>query len=445
MTYPLKKRIPIYAFGICFFITNAAFAQLQKMLTLDDAIALSIAHSRQLKIDSTQLQIADSKIRQVENMQLPQVGVNLSYIRISDNITPFKANFPSGEVILNPQILNQSFNSLQIRQPVYVGGKVKSGIELLKQEKQTIYFDIEKNKLDAAYSITTLWYNLFVLKETRKIIEANIQLLTNQQKDAQNFVDQGVILANDVLKIDLATTNLRSSLTDINSNINQLKYNISLLTGLDSKTNIDIPETLPGNPKQNGMLGDYINAALKNRPELKGLNIRQKQSDVGLRLTKTDYLPTVSFGGNVNYNQPEQRLFPNTAQFTGTWNAGVFLNWNLSNLYTNKEKVKESKLNIIKVNQALDQATEGIQIEVNTDYNNYLQATEKINIATKEVELATENFRVEQNRFSNNITTPTEFLTANTQLVQSKINLTAATANAELAYKKLLKSTNSKN
>jgi outer membrane protein TolC len=94
---------------------------------------------------------------------------------------------------------------------------------------------------------------------------------------------------------------------------------------------------------------------------------------------------------------------------------------------------------------AADLVMEGIQMEVNADYNNYLQLTEKIKIATKEVELATENFRVEQNRFSNNTTTPTEFLTANTQLVQSKINYTTATANAGLAYKKLLKSTNSTN
>ena len=445
MTKLFKRQLQIYALGICFFISTVVEAQQTKLLTLDDAITLSIAHSKQLKIDSTQLQIADSKIQQGINTQLPQVGVNLSYIRISDNITPFKVNFPAGEVTLNPQILNQSFNSLQIRQPIYLGGKVKNGIELLKQDKQAIYFDIEKSKLDATYSITTLYYNLFVLKESKKIIEANIQLLTNQQKDAQNFVTEGVLLANDVLKLDLAITNLQSSLADIYTNINLIKYNLCLLTGLNTNTNIDIADTLPNNTKQNILLDEYITIALKNRPELKGLNIRQKQAYVGLKLSKTDYLPTVSFGGNVNYNQPEQRVFPNIAQITGTWNAGVFLNWNLSSLYTSKEKIKESKLNITKVNQAVDLVTEGIQMEVNADYNNYLQSTEKIKIATKEVELATENFRVEQNRFSNNTTTPTEFLTANTQLVQSKINYTTATANAGLAYKKLLKSTNSTN
>ncbi len=445
MTKTFRKQIPIYAIGICFFISTGVEAQQSGMLTLEEAITLSIAHSKQLKIDSIQLQIAESKIQQGINTKLPQIGLSLSYIRISDNITPFKVDFPAGELTLNPQILNQSYNTLQIRQPVYLSGKVKNGIELLKQDKQAIYFDIEKTKLDATYNITALYYNLFVVKETKKIIEANIHLLANQQKDAQNFVTQGVLLANDVLKIDLAITNLQSSLTDINTNIHLIKYNMCLLTGLDTKTNVDIPDILPNNTKQNSLLDDYIAVALKNRPELKGLNIRQRQADLGLKLSKSDYLPTASFGGNVNYNQPEQRVFPNRAELTGTWNAGVFLAWNISSLYTNKVKVNESKLVINSVKQALDQTIEGIQIEVNTNYNNYLQAIEKIKIANKEVELASENFRVEQNRFSNNTTTPTEFLTANTQLVQSKINFTTAAANAELAYKKLLKSINTKN
>ncbi len=445
MNRNLRVTILLTLFCTSYFLPYIGKAQTKIVLTLDDAVELSIAHSRQLKIDSTQLQIATFKIMQSINTQLPQVALNFNYTRISDNITPFKVNFPTGDLILNPQILNQSYNSLQVRQPLFLGGKIKYGTELLKMERQTIYFDIEKNKSDAAFNITTLWYNLFVVKETKKIIEANIQLIKNQQKDAQNFVDQGIVLANDVLKLDLAVTNLTSTLSDLNSSLNLLKYNLRLLTGIDSKSEIDIPEILPLMVKHTGILDDYLLTAIKNRPELKSLNIRQAQGALGLKLTRSDYLPNISLGGNANYNQPEQRVFPNKAELTGTWTAGIYLNWNLSSFYTNGQKVSESKLNIIRVNQVLDQATEGIQLEVNADYNNYLQASEKINIATKEVEQATENFRVEQNRFSNNTTTPTEFLTANTLLLQSKINLITATANSELAYKKVLKSTNSKN
>ena len=127
---------------------------------------------------------------------------------------------------------------------------------------------------------------------------------------------------------------------------------------------------------------------------------------------------------------------------TGTWNIGVSLNWNLTDLYTNKEKVKESNSSFLKMNTLLEQVKDGIQLEVNADYNNYLQAKQKIQLANKSVEQATENFRVEQNKFQTNTTTSTDFLNANTLLLQSNINLTTAIANAGLANRKLLKSIN---
>ncbi|MBC8033249.1 MAG: TolC family protein [Chitinophagaceae bacterium] len=416
--------------------------QAQRMLPLDDAISMAVAHSKQLQLDSIQLQLADSRLIQSKNAQLPQVNANLSYIRISDNITPFKVAFPTGEVTLNPQILNQYYNSVQVRQLIWGGGKARYGNELRALDKKTIYFDLDKNKADISYTITTLWYNLFTVKQSRKIVEANIELLTNQKKDADNFVQQGILLANDVLKIELAITNLQSDLSDIVNTQKLLKYNLCLLTGLDTKTAIDVPDALPVIIQQGDSLDQYLEKAVKNRAELKGLSIRKEQATVGLKISRSNYLPTLSVGGTVNYDQPNQRLFPNQATITGTWNAGVFLNWNLTDLYTTKQRVRESKLSIENMSSIMEQATEGIQIEVNEDYNNYLQARQKIEIANKALAQATENFRVEQNRFQTNTTTPTDFLNANILLTNAKINLITSTANAELAYRKLIKSTN---
>ena len=435
------RKMSLLIGGICLVLFHHAKAQTSKILSLEDAITLGIAHSKQLQTDNIQMRIADSKVIQGQNLALPQVGLNLSYIRISDNITPFRVNFPTGDVVLNPQILNQSYNSLQVKQVIYAGGKFKDGIQLLAFERKALLFDMEKNKTDVSYNITTLLYNLFTVKESKKLLETNIELLNNQKKDAENFVKQGIVLASDVLKIDLAVTNLQSGLIDITNSENLLRFNLCLLTGIDPKTNIDIPETLPIVNQPNASMDDYLTLALNNRPELKALNIRQQQANLGLKMTQSNVKPILSAGGKVNYDLPNQRVFPNQASVTGTWDVGVFLNWNLSELFTNKEKVKENVLSISKLNTAYEQAKEGIQLEVNANYNNYLQTKQKIVNAKKAVEQATENFRIERNKFAANTTTSTEFLNANTLLIQSKINLITATANAELAYKKLEKST----
>ena len=437
----MKHNLKIPLLILCLAMGGFSKAQERKILSLDEAINLGITHSKQLQTDNVQMKIAESKIIQGIQSQAAQVSLNLSYVRISDNITPFKVNFPTGEVVLNPQILNQSYNSLQVKQLLWAGGKVKNGIQLLEFDKKALVFDMEKNKTDVSYNITTIWYNLFTVKEAKKLLETNIDLLNNQKKDAENFVKQGIVLASDVLKIDLAVTNLQSSLIDISNSESLLKFNLSLLTGMDNKTEIDITETLPIVNQPDALMDDYLTLALNNRPELKALNIRQQQANLGLKMTQSNVKPILSAGGKVNYDIPNQRVFPNQASITGTWDVGVFLNWNLSELFTNKEKIKESTLSISKINNAFEQAKEGIQLEVNANYNNYLQAKQKIVNAQKAVEQATENFRVEKNKFAANTTTSTELLNANTLLIQSKINLITATANAELAYKKLQKST----
>lgn len=427
----------VYLWGL----SLSVYAQQKQTLALNEAIKLGLSQSKQLQIDNIQQQILQSKMQQAVDAKFPQFGLNLSYIRISDNITPFRVAFPTGEVTLNPQILNQSYNSLTLRQLIYAGGKVQDGIKMQDYEKQALFFDIEKSKLDVTYSITTLWYNLFTVNETQKLLKANIESLVNQKKDLENFEKQGVVLKNDVLKIDLGITNLESSLIDVTNTQNLLNYNLCLLTGLETTTKIELPEILPLRESQLDSQELFTGKAVNNRPELKGLDIRQKQADLARKITYSNYLPTLSVGGRVNYDMPNQRLFPNEAKITGTWDVGVFFNWNISELFTNKEKLRESGFSISKLNKVYEQAKEGIMLEVNADYNNYLQAKQKIVNAQKAIEQATENLRVERNKLASNTSTATEFLTANNQLIQAQINQTTAVANAELAYRKLLKST----
>lgn len=416
------------------------YGQEKKIVNLEEAINLGVNHSTQIKLDSLNFKIADAKLSQSKANQLPQVTASASYFRISDNITPFTVSFPTGNVVLNPQILNQSYNAIQARQLIWGGGKFKNVNKITELDKKAVEFDIATSKNDISYQIASIYYNLYTAKQTKKIIEANINLLNNQKKDANNYVNQGIILENEVLKIDLAISNLETNLSDIENTILFFKNNLSILTGLN--TTIDIPEEIPSNAVQELSLDNAVSKALKNRSEIKGLLVREEQATIAKKIANSNYLPTLSGIGSYNYDQPNMRVFPNQETFTGTWYAGVSLNWNLTDLFTNTNKIKESKFSIEKVATSINQVKEGIQIEVNADYNNFKLAQQKIEIAKKAVTQATENFRVEQNKFSANNTTATDFLNANALLVNAKINLTTAISNADLAYKKLLKSIN---
>ena len=274
----MKKVVRFLSFTslTCFTLFSSinSYGQEKKVVNLEEAISLGVNHSNQIKLDSLNFKIADAKLSQSKSNQLPQVTASASYIRISDNITPFSVAFPTGNVVLNPQILNQSYNTVQARQLIWAGGKLRNANKIAELDKKALDFDIATSKNDVSYQIASIYYNLYATKQTKKIIEANIELLKNQKNDANNYVKQGVILENEVLKIDLANSNLETNLSDIENTILFFKNNLSILTGLN--TTIDIPEELPTNSVQDITLENAVTDALKNRNELKGLSIREE-------------------------------------------------------------------------------------------------------------------------------------------------------------------------
>ncbi|MCU0337724.1 MAG: TolC family protein [Sediminibacterium sp.] len=417
-------------------------AQNPTILTLEDALYFASKQSKQILLDSIQYKTAISKQQQGKHLRIPAIYSNLSYIRISDNITPFQVSFPSGDVVLNPQILNQSYNVAGASQLLWSAGKVKASIEMLGLETMASTLNMEKTQMDVSLSITTLWYNLYTLQQTRKIVDTNIQLLKEQKKDTENAVKEGILLQNEVLKIELAIAGMESNLAEVSSNLKILGYNISILTGLNPEQEVKTPDILPTLKYDKTELNEAIPIALKNRAELKEFDIRIQQAVLATKIARSGYFPTISAGGAYNYDRPNQRLFPNQATFTGTWNIGIFLNWNITGLYTTKEKIQESKLNNARISIAKEAAADGIRMEINSHLNVYTQTLERIKIAEKALVQATENFRVEQNKFQVNTINATDFLNANTLLLQCKINLTAALAAADLAYQKLFLSIN---
>ncbi len=413
-----------------------------RTLLLTDAINRAIAQSKALKVNAAEQGVAGAKLQQARNNYAPAVSVNLSYVRISNNIRPFTINLPGAEnVVLNPQILDQSYNNVQIRQLIWGGGKVRYGIEAAERETEATRQEAARYRLEAADSALSMWYNLYLLNATERILWQNVGLLQNRRRDLENLEKQGLVLRNDALKVGLAIANLESSLIDVQSGRAIQNFNLATALGEPTDTEYLIDSTalnVAGGDLE--PLTTYLTEAGQNRPELKTLSLRRDAALLGQRIVQSNRLPTLGWGGSYDYNRPNLRVFPLEPAFKSTWNVGVFLSFDVSGQYGNRAKERESRYTIDKISAGIDQLRDGIQMEVNAQYQSYRQSIDKVRVARQAIEQATENFRVEQNRLNASTTTPTDFLDANTQLLQARLNEQSAQANAELARWKLLKS-----
>lgn len=109
----LLTSLLLYA---CFSPPAWAQPSVGRSLTLPEAVKVAIAQSKAIRVNAAEQGVAQARLQQARDKYAPAISANASYVRISNNITPFTINLPgAGDVVLNPPILDQSYNNVQVR------------------------------------------------------------------------------------------------------------------------------------------------------------------------------------------------------------------------------------------------------------------------------------------------------------------------------------------
>ena len=421
------------------FVTVLAFGQETKTISLQEAFQLAAQNSKQLKLDSLKKESLSIKKQQTQNAMFPVLGLTSAYTRLSNNIEPFSISVPGlGSMALNPQILNQFVNRFSVQQPIFQGLRNWNNLKAIKLQNTAADFDILKDNQDLKWNIVQTYYNLYKLQQTSNLLDSTIAQTQVRINDLIKFKKEGLILNNDVMRAELQKTNLLVSLADVESNIETLNYNLNILLGLGGNTKLIVSD-IPGMATYTAISGDY-NQAFAGRPELNALDYKNKAAAYQVKAAKSAYMPTINFVGNGYYNNPNQRVFPQENKFKATWDIGVSVSWNIMQAYTAKAVVNESKNQKLQLENAIAQAKEGIQMEVNANLKAYQVTQMKIDLAQKAIEQAKENKRILNNRFNAQLALLNDVLEADILLLQAQTTLLNAQADQAIAYYKLQKS-----
>jgi outer membrane protein len=155
-------------------------------------------------------------------------------------------------------------------------------------------------------------------------------------------------------------------------------------------------------------LDNMILDAKKSRADIQATEYRIKAAQENISAQQSNYYPQIFVGGNVYYNNPNQRILPNREQFDATWDLGVQVSMDLWNWGQTANKVGQAEAQFAQAKESLGLLQDAINVEVTQAYLTMRQMSEKINVAKQTVEQATENQRVTAQRFKNGIATSTD-------------------------------------
>lgn len=417
-------------------------AQGPRKLALSEAVSLGLQNSKVLQISSAKLEAIHARVTQIKNQLLPSVNLSTNYTRISNNVTPFTVRFSpsSPEVVLNPQILNQSYNRIGIQYGIFTGSRAVNTLKSTEFLEKASVLDAEKDKAEVRLNLINAYFSYSKLRASKQVLDENLKTLDSRLTDTRNFFNQGLALQNDVLKLELTQASYQQNLADVQAAIDINNFNLCLLLGLPTETQIETEQNVLEAKREVLATQTFIDEALQNRPELKAMNFRKLAGERAVEISRGNYFPVISLGANYDYNLPNQRIFPQENAFKGTWAIGLTATYNLVNLYATKALIEEQKANLAQTQYQQLYLTSDIKMEVNAQVLTYQTALQKITLAQKSIDQAKENQRIMNLRYNSQVATLTELLEADGLYTQAQLNLVNAQIDAELAYAKLQKS-----
>jgi outer membrane protein TolC len=416
------------------FIQLPIHAQTTQKINLQQAIDLSVKNSNNLKIADSKVLLASADLQEAKDSKLPNATVSASYLRLSSANIDLKSaqnnNRPS------PKVNQAVYGIANVNMPLYSGGRIKYGIESAKYLEKAAKLNVENDKESVVYNTIQSYTNLYKSFKSVAVIKENLNASVQRDSLFSRLEQNGILARNDLLKAQLTTSNIELSLLDAQNNFTTANINMALLLGLPENTFIEVDSSFVNITQQLKPFIEMENMALQNRKDVQVIAFQKKAAAVGVKVAKAEVYPTIALTGG--YIAAD---IPKLITVTNAINIGLGVQYNIASLWKNNTKLTQARAKEVQLNATESLLNDGIKLQLNRDYQNYLFAQKKIDVYEKSIAQATENYRITKNKYDNNLVTITELLEADVSLLQAKLNASVSKADAALAYNKILSTT----
>ena len=392
-------------------------------LTLNQAIKEGITNNRLIREAEEQERVAIQLEKKARADFFPKLSTSYTYSRLRNNpYTYFTTQKPvpqTSKITVGPK---DNFTwDFDITQPLFTGFALTTkrrlaalDIDLKQVVKQQAILDVIK-KVKVAY------LNILLAKRALEVADEEVNQLEAHVHDAKQLHKQGVIPYNDLLKSQVALAQARQNRVKALSNLDVAIAALNSLLDRPITTKTQVMELPPFSPSYYE-LSSLLEKAIRDRPELKQLEIAIKQADMAVRLAKSAYYPQVFLNGRYERKGDNWQASENDYNNDHNTIVSLQLTWSLFEWGKRRADVCAALHKKKALLEKIEGIKESIMLEVKQAYQDLKVAQENIHTAIEALEQAKENYRITDLQYKEGITTSTEVLDARAFLTQAEFN-----------------------
>lgn len=404
-------------------------------LTLDELFRLGTENSLRLQATRMQEVIAADKEKTAQTSRLPDIsiGATTGYI---GRPTVFRQGLSQP---MHPDMPDWSHNyNVEVTQPIYRGGKIHYTIKRSSLEKQIAALNSTNDKAEIKLLLLGQYMDLFSLYKQKEVFARNVEESARRLEDIRRLKKEGIVTRNDELRSELQLTNDQLAYREANDNIAIVSQQLDVVLGLDETLLLQPDTALLYTAVSLESSDEYVRQAYENYPELQIARYNTRLAENDIRLSKADYLPSLSLRAANTLARPLSTTMED--MFSNNWNIALSLSYNLSSLYRNKHKVHEARqyVNIRKNRE--EQVRQDIRVNVKSAWIKHHEALDRVEALLLSVRQAEENYRIVRNRYLNQLSILTDLLDASSIRLEAELQLTNARTEVIYSYYQLMRS-----
>lgn len=404
-------------------------------LTLDELFRLGTENSLRLQATRMQEVIAADKEKTAQTSRLPDIsiGATTGYI---GRPTVFRRGLSQP---VHPDMPDWSHNyNVEVTQPIYRGGKIHYTIKRSSLEKQIAALNSTNDKAEIKLLLLGQYMDLFSLYKQKEVFARNVEESARRLEDIRRLKKEGIVTRNDELRSELQLTNDQLAYREANDNIAIVSQQLDVVLGLDETLLLQPDTGLLYTAVSLESSDEYVRQAYDNYPELQIARYNTRLAENDIRLSKADYLPSLSLRAANTLARPLSTTMED--MFSNNWNIALSLSYNLSSLYQNKHKVHEARqyVNIRKNRE--EQVRQDIRVNVKSAWIKHHEALDRVEALLLSVRQAEENYRIVRNRYLNQLSILTDLLDASSIRLEAELQLTNARTEVIYSYYQLMRS-----
>jgi outer membrane protein len=434
-----KSKNLIKVLSVCLVGMAAlpAIAQQSSRLTLSQAVAVALEKNPLRKAAAAEQKASVADIRSARSAFMPGITFTESATRGNDPVYVFGTRLRQGRFTAADFALNS------LNHPTPIGDFVTrfgGQWNIFDSFNSTLNFRRAKQMNEAAaqqlarvdqqtvFRVVQAYYGVLLADKQVELAEQTVKTAQAVLDRSKSRVEAGMVVESDALA---AQVNVAMRQQDTIRARNAAAFaRAQLTTALGVPSGIYEPaETLAEHPLPSVALDEAEARALKQRPDLKQIELQTNAQETGVKLAKAAFGPKVNAYGSWELDNASF-----AANGSNNWVAGAEIQFDLFSGGRKLAQLSHEKAMLERANEMKRAATDNVRLEVQQAFYDNDAARQMLDVARASVAQAEESLRINQNRYDTGLTTITDLLRAEDAARTSRTNYWESVFHYQTSY-----------